>query len=167
MRSAPFCRLSHRSVAELELRYNLLSCVHVNLPRDRCRDATVGSHQSVASNCRMSIPADTTFQKGDGWGHMLIYHNHDDCQRAPIVPIFKKKDNSDCNSYRWIRLLRHNEKICASVLGRRIRTRTEEILTEAQTGCRQVVYVTRYCREVSRIWDRSVRMLDRLQKGIR
>ena len=53
-----------------------------------------------------------------------------------IVPIFKKKDNTDCDNYRGISLLCHSEKIFASVLMQRIKTRTEEILSEAQAGFR-------------------------------
>ena len=51
-----------------------------------------------------------------------------------IVPIFKKKDVTECDNYRGISLLCRTEKIFASVLLQRIKTRTEEILSELASG---------------------------------
>ena len=49
------------------------------------------------------------------------------------MPIFKKKDITECDNYRGISLLCPSEKIFASVLQQRIKARTEEIMSEAQT----------------------------------
>ena len=60
----------------------------------------------------------------------------DDWDRAIITPIFKKKDNLDCNQYRGISLLSHACKIFTFILQKRIQQKTEEILSEAQAGFR-------------------------------
>ena len=60
----------------------------------------------------------------------------EDWRRAVIVPIFKKKDITECDNYRGISLLCHSEKIFASVLLQIIKARTEEMLPEAQAGFR-------------------------------
>ena len=62
-----------------------------------------------------------------------------------IVPIFKKKDNTDCDNYRGISLLCHSEKIFASVVLQRIKTRTRtfflkhrlvsEVVAAPSTSC--------------------------------
>ena len=59
-----------------------------------------------------------------------------DWKRAIIVPIHKKKDKLDCNNYRGISLLCHCSKIFTSILMDRLRSRTEEILSEEQAGFR-------------------------------
>ena len=58
----------------------------------------------------------------------------EDWQRAEFVPIFKRKDITDCDNYRGSRLLRHSELIFACVLLQRIKARTEEMLSESCAG---------------------------------
>jgi len=57
-------------------------------------------------------------------------------KKAVIVPIFKKKDKTDCNNYRGVSLLCHCSKIFTRILLQRMRNRTEEILSEEQAGFR-------------------------------
>ena len=57
-------------------------------------------------------------------------------KQSVIIPIYKKKDKLVCDNYRGISLLCHAEKLMASIILRRIKPRTEEILTEAQAGFR-------------------------------
>jgi len=52
------------------------------------------------------------------------------------VPIFKKKNKMDCNNYRGISLLCNCSKIFTNIILHRLRKRTEEILSEEQTGFR-------------------------------
>ena len=59
-----------------------------------------------------------------------------DWKRSVIIPIPKKKDKLDCSNYRGISLLCHSSKVFSSILLRRIKNRTEEILSEAQAGFR-------------------------------
>ena len=59
-----------------------------------------------------------------------------DWKRAVIVPIHKKKDKLDCNNYRGISLLCHCSKIFTSILLDRLRSKTEEILSEEQASFR-------------------------------
>ena len=59
-----------------------------------------------------------------------------DWKRALIVPIHKKKDKLDCNNYRGISLLCHCSKIFTSILLDRLRSKTEEILSEEQASFR-------------------------------
>ena len=59
-----------------------------------------------------------------------------DWKRSVIIPIHKKKDKLDCSNYRGISLLCHSSKVFSSILLRRIKNRTEEILSEAQAGFR-------------------------------
>ena len=58
-------------------------------------------------------------------------------KRAVIVPLHKKKDELDCANYRGISLLCQSSKIFSSIILQRIKTRTEEILSEAQAGFRR------------------------------
>jgi sorting nexin-29 len=60
----------------------------------------------------------------------------DEWKKAIIVPLHKKKDKLDCNNYRGISLLCHSSKIFTSILLDRIRTKTDEILSEEQAGFR-------------------------------
>ena len=60
----------------------------------------------------------------------------DDWKHSVIIPIHKKKDKLQCDNYRGISLLCHSQKLMASVLLGRIKSRTEEVLTEAQAGFR-------------------------------
>ena len=60
-----------------------------------------------------------------------------DWSRAVIVPIFEKKYKTVCDNYRGISLLRHAEKVFASVILQRIRKSTDEILSESQAGFRK------------------------------
>ena len=60
----------------------------------------------------------------------------EDWKKAVIVPIFKKKDKTDCNNYRGVSLLCHCSKIFTRILLQRMRNRTEEILSEEQAGFR-------------------------------
>src|SRR5664279_4512148 len=57
-------------------------------------------------------------------------------KQSIIVPIFKKKDKLVCDNYRGISLLCHAEKLIATIILHRIRSHTEEILSEAQAGFR-------------------------------
>ena len=58
-------------------------------------------------------------------------------KRSVIIPIHKKKDKHLCDNYRGISLLCHSQKLLASIILRRIKGRTEEILSEAQAGFRR------------------------------
>ena len=60
----------------------------------------------------------------------------EDCRRAVIVQIFKKKDITEYDNYIGISLLCHSEKIFATDLLHRIKVRTEAILSETQAGVR-------------------------------
>ena len=60
----------------------------------------------------------------------------EDWKKAVIVPIFKKKDKTDCNNYRGVSLLCHCSKIFTRILLQRMRNRTEKILSEEQAGFR-------------------------------
>jgi Reverse transcriptase (RNA-dependent DNA polymerase) len=57
-------------------------------------------------------------------------------KQSIIVPIYKKKDKLVCDNYRGISLLCHAEKLLATIVLQRIKSRTEEILSEAQGGFR-------------------------------
>ena len=57
-------------------------------------------------------------------------------KQSIIVPIYKKKDRLVCDNYRGISLLCHAEKLLATIILQRIKSRTEEILSEAQGGFR-------------------------------
>ena len=57
-------------------------------------------------------------------------------KKSVIVPIHKKSDRLCCDNYKGISLLHHCEKVIASVILQRIRTRTEELLSETQAGFR-------------------------------
>src|SRR5664279_1059535 len=58
-------------------------------------------------------------------------------KQAVIVPLHKKKDKMVCSNYRGISLLCHSSKIFSSIVLRRIKDRTEMILSEAQAGFRR------------------------------
>ena len=60
----------------------------------------------------------------------------DDWKHSVIIPIHKKKDKLHCDNYRGISLLCHSQKLMASVLLGRVKSRTEEVLSEAQAGFR-------------------------------
>ena len=53
-----------------------------------------------------------------------------------IVPIFKKKDKLYCANYRGINLLSLVGKVSCSIIHSRTKKKTEEILSESQTGFR-------------------------------
>ena len=57
-------------------------------------------------------------------------------KRSIIVPVHKKQDKLDYLNYRGISLLCHTGKIFSSIILQRIRTRTEQIISEAQAGFR-------------------------------
>jgi len=60
----------------------------------------------------------------------------DDWRKAIIIPTHKKKDRLDCNNYRGISLLCHCYKVLTAILTKRLRQRTDEILSEEQAGFR-------------------------------
>ena len=60
----------------------------------------------------------------------------DDWKHSVIIPIHKKKDKLQCDNYRGMSLLCHSQKLMASVLLGRIKSRTGEVLSEAQAGFR-------------------------------
>ena len=59
----------------------------------------------------------------------------DDLGKAVIVPIFEKKDKLDCANYRGISLLSLVGKVFCSIHSR-MKRKTEEILSESQSGFR-------------------------------
>jgi len=59
-----------------------------------------------------------------------------DWKKAVITPIHKKKDRLDCNNYREVSLLCHYDKLFTSILQRRLKARTDEIVSEEQAGFR-------------------------------
>jgi len=59
-----------------------------------------------------------------------------DWKSAVIIPVHKKKDTLDCSNYRGISLLCHCSKTFSWIILQRIKSRTEEMLTEAHTGYR-------------------------------
>ena len=60
-----------------------------------------------------------------------------DWKSAVIIPVHKKKDTLDCSNYTGISPLCHCSKIFSWIILQRIKSRTEEILTEAlQAGFR-------------------------------
>ena len=60
----------------------------------------------------------------------------DEWKKAIIVPIYKKKEKTDCNNYRGVSLLCHCSKVFTRILLERLRRRTEEVLAEEQAGFR-------------------------------
>ena len=58
-------------------------------------------------------------------------------KQSVIIPLHKKKDKLDCSNYRGISLLCQCSKVFSSILLQRIRSRTEDILAEAQAGFRK------------------------------
>ena len=58
-------------------------------------------------------------------------------KRAVITPIFKKKDELNCNNNLGISLLCHSSKILTSIVLERVRNKTEELLPEEQAGFRK------------------------------
>lgn len=59
-----------------------------------------------------------------------------DWKRSIIIPLHKKKDKLDCSNYRGISLLCHCNKLFLSIILRRVCSKTEDILSEAQCGFR-------------------------------
>ncbi|GFR63242.1 RNA-directed DNA polymerase from mobile element jockey [Elysia marginata] len=61
----------------------------------------------------------------------------DDWQRAIVVAIWKCKGSKDCSTYRGISLLSHVGKMFAKILERRMRAKTEHLLSNFQFGFRK------------------------------
>ncbi|GFS16387.1 retrovirus-related Pol polyprotein LINE-1 [Elysia marginata] len=69
------------------------------------------------------------------WGERKV---PDDWQRVIVVPIWKcKGSKKDCSTYRGISLLSHVGKMFAKILERRIRAKTEHLLSNSQFGFRK------------------------------
>ena len=60
----------------------------------------------------------------------------EDCGKAVIVPIFKTKDKMDLANYRGISLLSLAGKVFCTIIQTCIQQKTEETLSESQTGFR-------------------------------
>jgi Reverse transcriptase (RNA-dependent DNA polymerase) len=69
----------------------------------------------------------------------LIWDNEQvpsEWKQSVIAPTHKKKDKLECSNYRGISLLCQCSKVFSSIILQRIKKKTDEILSEVQTGFR-------------------------------
>ena len=60
-----------------------------------------------------------------------------DWRNATMIPVFKKKDRTQCNNYRWISLLSVPGKVLTLILLQRLQAIIDPQLLEAQCGFRK------------------------------
>ncbi|GFR90787.1 reverse transcriptase-like protein [Elysia marginata] len=97
------------------------------------------------------------------WGERKV---PDDWQRAIVIPIWKcKGSKKDCSTYRGISLLSHVGKMFAKILERRIRAKTEHLLSNSQfgfrkgRGCTDAIFALRQLCEKTIEYDNELHLI--------